>query len=920
MWLKCCSDSPPTTYPGPCIIFSDDFNDAAITGWTVNSGSWSETTELTTTSTNAKISVTTTQPDGAASHWVEVKIAGYAGDVIRVHVGDHYAQVTVGATTENGCLGLYTAGGALLSQLRVDITADTLTTLKVWYGLDSSGDSQLGAYLNGNTQAVAFNVTRSGTSVALGTGSQATNVRFDDFVWVYHYAVGRTTCPEFLQTCRILSDTYNRANSTNVGCSYTETSGSWEIAGNRLQATGTGRLDVETKHPDAVARHYMQIDTVSGTAGDQVELHAGNHSARLTLGENTGCLELRSGGATLTKIMVDAPPTATNTLKVWYGITPVDEGGADNQIAAQVNGGQILRYNVVLGGLTVAIATGTVTSALLLENFTYEKHYSVTNLVCPTASPLPLCTILSDSFTRPDSTNVGCSYTESAGDWSISSNTLVVSSSTAILTVETKHPDAIPSHYVSVDVYGAEGDELEVHVGTTHKVRITIGAYNGCLALYDGGTLLTKNRIEAPPATWHNLQVWYGLTPVADGADSHIAAQASGVLLLYNVTRAGNSIALATGTVAGQVKFDNLLYQKHYTTTVGDESCPTISDDTCTIFSDSFGRPDNTNIGCALTETAGSWSIASFRLATSSSNAKATIETIDPEFSGDHAIAASFESSAVDDTIRVYTNIGNDTYGQLIIGTSKTFKLFVAGSEIASTTLSTSINTVYALTIIHADDIICAYLHSDIGVEISTLCGAAAANVAGPIKGGVGTGTMTGTVQFSSILLQRGYDDDSCPRCGYFCSVCCPPTGMRVTIAGADNTGCPSGCCTQLNAAWDVPSSVGYPACLSGSDTSIHATAGCTCTNDVFIEWDITCDADPGAPSPHRLNVRIGSNLPTGGDSNWRHWFADDDSIVGTLMTFVSGTYFHCLLGETVPPGLATATPKGGVTVTVDFY
>lgn len=437
----------------------------------------------------------------------------------------------------------------------------------------------------------------------------------------------------------------------------------------------------------------------------------------------------------------------------------------------------------------------------------------------------PGCVIFTDEFTGTDEGG----WTQTAGTWVEDSGYMATSSSDALLDCDTAHPDSVPSHYVSVSMYGANSDELRVHVGTTHFAEVTIGSPNGCLALYDGATLLTKMRIDAPATTAKTLKVWYGLTPAADGADSQFAAQwDSGDILRYNVTRAGNTVALGTGTVGSTVRFDSFRYEKHYA--ASDTSCKKPAAPTCSIISDNMDRADSSDIGCGLTETAGSWSIVGNKLRTSSGTAKVTCETVHPQESGAMKVSAVVRSSAADDQIKVFTDAANNTYAQLTIGTSKTLKLFAGGVEQDSVAFTTTVDTDYTMTVWHADGGLSVQVSG--GVLTTTCLAVDEAVPAGPVKAGLGTGTVSGNVDFNNLVVSRAYDanNESCDRpCAEPCDACDDVTTLLLITL--EFTGFANGSCTdcadwnatsvEVPIGWSGPCGwvmdSGFPACSAGS-------------------------------------------------------------------------------------------------------
>ncbi len=674
----CCVPVVPPPPVDQCLIFQDNFNDATITGWTQTSGTWVETTEMTTSSTSAKLTCDTTHPDGVPSHYVTVYIAGNAGDKLRVHVGDHFAEVEIGSSTETGCLRLKTAADVTLTTVRASIAAATLTKLTVAYGADPMTGVSLFSAAVGTEASVSYSVTRGGTSVALGTGSTAAAARFDDFKYYRHHSATWPSCP-----------------------------------------------------------------------------YIGN-----------------------------------------------------------------------------------------------------------------ACNIMADSFDRADNTNVGCSWSESAGDWSISANRLSVSSSTSKLICNTTHPLNTPSHYVTVKIEGQTGDEIRVHVGTNHFAQVTIGSPNGCLALYDGaGTLLTKMRIDAPPSYSKLLQVWYGVTPVADGAESQLTACYNETdVIRYNVTRLGTSVALGTGTVTGAVKFDDFAYYRHYSTAASELSCPYPAALGCTILTDDFTRGNNSDIGCSWSESSDVFSITDNNLVVSTGSATASIETIHPQAAGSHAITAAFQTSQVGNVIRVYTDVAGNSYGQLTVDNPGTLKAFVNGTEVGSVVVTTGANQPYSMQVIHADGKFCVYLFDDsTGTPVyeTGVCNIVAAQPTGPIKGGVGVGTTSGTTTFYEVTLERGIDDLNplCPTCDDLCVACTacedgPFQGdtLPVTFAGATGTTLAAYACNPNTATPLVNATFGVPFDKCTDDFGAPHTPTCLgnlCGDQLWFDYeDLGVCPGSGSPNP----------------------------------------------------------------------
>jgi hypothetical protein len=371
---------------------------------------------------------------------------------------------------------------------------------------------------------------------------------------------------------------------------------------------------------------------------------------------------------------------------------------------------------------------------------------------CP---PCSTCGIFSSGFDEDLETVSG--FTLSDGTAEQAGGLLVITASDTRLDCDTEHPDAIPSHYVACDVDGDDdGDEIIIWVGD-HYAKLTIGDPNGCLGLYetaDDTEPLTQMRVNAPAATAHTLKVWYGQ---ALGGDVQLCAQWNGGDTLgYKVTLNGNAVGIGTGTITSEVHGDNFVYEKHWTE--DDTTCSRATVDLCPIFSDGFDRANDTNVGCSFDEVAGDVEINGNVMRTSSSNAKVLIEVVHPEGKTTGSIQVGVQG-ATNDVFKVYA--ADDFYAQLILGTSKTLKLFnAAAAEIASTTISGGNTTI---TVCMSDTLLSAYVGS-------THLSAAVTSPAGPTKFGFGTGAIAGTVIFNQVA----FGEWGCYECYEDCStICC---------------------------------------------------------------------------------------------------------------------------------------------------
>lgn len=181
----------------------------------------------------------------------------------------------------------------------------------------------------------------------------------------------------------------------------------------------------------------------------------------------------------------------------------------------------------------------------------------------------------------------------------------------------------------------------------------------------------------------------------------------------------------------------------------------------CVLLSDDFERADSSDIGSNWTETAGSWSIASGNLATSSGTAFAKALATLPANNGVH-IAVTVSGSSSGDRARVivnYADSSNFTYAEIKFGTGSYIRLCerVAGTNSVLKAIYPSLSTGTDY------DIIICYSGMVLSAEYSTFKVFADVTLDGG-DFGVGTGTMFGTVNFDSFVANQIHADcETCP-------------------------------------------------------------------------------------------------------------------------------------------------------------
>lgn len=254
--------------------------------------------------------------------------------------------------------------------------------------------------------------------------------------------------------------------------------------------------------------------------------------------------------------------------------------------------------------------------------------------------------------------------------------------------------------------------------------------------------------------------------------------------------------------------------------------------------------------GCGFVEMAGSWSVATFRLTTSSANALA-LATFQPDAVDFFALFPWAIGNAGDELRFVFNWVDFDNYTYIEIkasdpGTSdghiKIINI-ISGtpSELASVT-DTDLGAPFISAGVEHTVHVCI-TPSIIYVEALGVCLRAVSPSMSGLEWGFATGVTTGTPTITSVMLQEnGLDGDGNP-CG--CAVACGDCGrsqVRIDMEGW--TGNDPGCdCSYLNTAiyldYDCYSTVD-DICDLDPEEHDH----CLYTTPIFLEQD--CEA--GAP------------------------------------------------------------------------
>ena len=188
-----------------------------------------------------------------------------------------------------------------------------------------------------------------------------------------NFAAFRFCCPT---GCVYFSDTFDRANNTNLGADWTETSGDWSIDTNRLKiaATDNAKCTCNTTHPTASTKYIVSVSVSLSTDGDVARVFVNNSGqfaeveritsacGRLRLYDGTTCkgsCNVALGGFTRLVVCVEAAKIHVGT-----------------------GGSPMLTIPATATSSVVALGTGACTGTVLFEDFSLSKHNS-DDATCP---------------------------------------------------------------------------------------------------------------------------------------------------------------------------------------------------------------------------------------------------------------------------------------------------------------------------------------------------------------------------------------------------------------------------------------------------------------------------------------------------------------------------------------------------------
>jgi len=412
--------------------------------------------------------------------------------------------------------------------------------------------------------------------------------------------------------CDIASDEFDRAS---VGAGWTQVAGTWAISSNRLETSDSDALAIfATDHPEESSSHHISVlgqvsDTESKIRGVVAYDSADDYLSVELMINTSDCSEIkffeRVGGSTsqvgdTRKIGILATGTDYR-LEVCFQDDTYPNDGGELCVKLSLSDGShswtFCESSITATGDQVGLGTGTLTSSgsASFESFEWNKSKKDQGS-CPDCKG-STCLLLEDAFTRADSTDLGCNWTETSGSWEIDDNELVTSSASAQAT--TTMTNFRPEYGIiggtvrfgtgpfDTDALGDVARMmLDVDGSNSHALQITCGVSApapgfGKVELLKGTTVLaTVVKVIQPGVDWNFtvcLQDAYIETDIHSVSGSGVVGDQ---LHLDAVTTpyGGDKAALGTGSGNSSiVTFDYFIWQRAKNS--DDMDCPSCIDE-----------------------------------------------------------------------------------------------------------------------------------------------------------------------------------------------------------------------------------------------------------------------------------------------------------------------------------------------------
>lgn len=203
--------------------------------------------------------------------------------------------------------------------------------------------------------------------------------------------LGFITCCCTAVTCQFASDTFNRADNTDINTGstvgWTETAGSWAIASNMLTtSSANAKATATTAHPDATP--YMSVTTaVQVTSqGDTARVGIGDYYCEWKLGLNSDSyLKIFNGSGA---VVAESTWLSTHAINTSYTITFCVSG--TRAVVATSTSSRVAYEGAAVTGSTFWLGTGTVAGTVKFDSVTANRVETGCSSCLPHCSTLCL--------------------------------------------------------------------------------------------------------------------------------------------------------------------------------------------------------------------------------------------------------------------------------------------------------------------------------------------------------------------------------------------------------------------------------------------------------------------------------------------------------------------------------------------------
>lgn len=617
-------------------------------------------------------------------------------------------------------------------------------------------------------------------------------------------ATARCCCP--CEQCRIEFDNFNRADSTNLGADWTEEDGDFEILDNEVITNNSAAQAVHTTTHDLP--YVVSFRFKGDDKGDQIKLFVAVSGAEFlyamaTLETDADCATLslhKEDGTELASTVVPGlVEDVWHSLRVCVTVTEGEESNTVNLRAKLFTDSGTVRLATKTGitgtydGISsVGFGTGSITTTVHFDDFCWQRHqtlvppdeYSEAEPNCPHCD-VASCSYFQDDFDRSDSTNLGCGWDELSGDWEINNDSLLANATGAV-EATVANPDGLSTMVLTGQVtLPNNGDTVRAAVamsGTGYYLALEIAADEDC------GTIKLISRESATDTTISPVVSVDGLSggttvsfwvclgrSTADDANIYLmggfvggpAVRSTTVVDLTGFGTHAGLVVTAIGAAA--IQFDSIELKYSYDPDTH-EHCQA-----CYGFIGcgwAYLHVDDGGFACDWEVITGTWTPDGLSIETSSSNAQAMTLTENPLQTNDMQAIGNF------------TATGNGTQA----------KVFLAGGDIVATfevdeycgtmgisgpsgsddikVRSMTPGVTHAFCVKYENGVATAAVRTGAGVEASTnltvhrQISVTTTAAADGYTGGIGTGSVSGTVTFGGVTFSQVYPDEiSCPWC-----------------------------------------------------------------------------------------------------------------------------------------------------------